>query len=313
MTERLIWLNGNLRSEREAVVSIYDSALLYGDSVFEMLRSFNRIHFRVREHLDRLAAGAVTLGIPVPSPEAMAEALADLTAAHLDAFAPDDEVRTLITASRGVLPLYRQAGLGAGEPWLMICQYPLRWVMSGAGVDYRQGVTGVVTSVPALPDAAVPCHVKHHNRIHFRRAEAEANQRTTARPVWALVVTPDGNAAEATGANCFTVDRRGRLWTPPTSVCLPGISRAFVIELATAAGLQVREGWPADPIREAFFTCTPRCLVPWTGSQAGPIGDGTPGPITRALTAAWIEAVQCDFIRQAMLWENQMECAGVLC
>lgn len=300
-SERSIWLNGQMRPESAAVVSIYDSAMMYGDSLFEMLRSYRLKHFRVEDHLDRLLAGAVTLGIPTPTKKEMLGALDELDRANEKCWAADDEIRTLITVSRGTLPLYLHL---ESRPWLMITQYPLRWVLRGRSRLYRHGVHCISTSIPGFAHAQVPGHLKHHNRIHFRLAEQEAA--TMDPEAWALV--HDGTEAqrpvEATGANLFVV-RNGILRTPPLIRCLPGISRRMVIELAAKLGIAMRLS-PLEPngAEEAFATCTPFGIVPWTRWNDQTIGPGMVGPLTTTLMQAWNEAVGMDAAAQAEAWDR---------
>lgn len=297
---RTIWLNGKLLPEERAVVSLYDSAMMYGDAVYTMLRTFNREPFQWEAHEQRLFRSVDTVGIHPAWLQQLRVSYDELTAANADAFAADDEIRTVITASRGPLPLYPHLEPG---PWVMICQYPLRWVLRGKSHLYRDGVRAVCTEIEPIPERNIPFHVKHHNRLHFRLAELDIASRHGPE-AWALVML-DGCILEATGANWFTVID-GVLHTPAVG-CLPGISRAFVIRLALRLGIRVREdNWldlPTEPGSEAFFTCTPFSIVPCTRINGAPIGDGTPGPITRRLTAAWQGEVDCLFVKQAERWD----------
>ena len=293
-----IWLNGVLLPDDRATVSIYDSAMMYGDSVFEMLRTFNGRHFKVDEHLARLQNSAWTLGLPIP------EALPQLDGLLCyENFRSDDETRTLITIGRGILPLYEPL-FGQPEPWLMICQYPLRWVIAGKSHLYRDGVHAIESSVRQIPGNCIPSHIKHHNRIHFRLAEMEVQRQDP--DAWALVLDQNGCIAEATGANLFIV-RHGYLMTPGKN-CLPGISRNFVLDLARSLGITTLDYITPSMLRkadEAFFTCTPYSIVPCTRFNGAPIGDGKVGSITHSLTRAWCELVDCDFVAQAEKWDAE--------
>lgn len=288
----MIWLNGELLPNDRATVSIYDSAMMYGDSVFEMLRTFNRKHFKVEEHLTRLHYSAAALGLPVPDKLSLDLPLDD-------DFRADDEIRTLVTIGRGLLPIY-----GTPKPWLMVCQYPLRWVLVGKSHLYRTGVHAITSSIRQLPSACVPVHIKHHNRIHFRLAEMEVQRHDP--DAWALVLDHNACIVEATGANLFIV-WHGELLTPSEN-CLPGISRNFVLELVRSLGIPARLDHVTESMMrnatEAFFTCTPFSIVPCTRFNHQPVGDGEIGPVTDSVTHAWIDAVQCDFVQQACSWEK---------
>src|SRR3954464_14057569 len=101
---RVVYLNGELVPEAEARISIYDSALMFGDMVFEMTRSFGKRQFRLREHLERLYASMRFVHIPEPMPLAeMERVCAEVQAANDTVFADDDEHRLMINVSRGPL------------------------------------------------------------------------------------------------------------------------------------------------------------------------------------------------------------------
>jgi len=299
---RHAWLNGRIIPGSEAVVSIYDSAMMYGDSVFEMTRTFNRTRFLNEEHLDRLERSMARLhlrSIPYRRVDIL-NAQDALDRANAESWASDDEVRELITVGRGPLPLYRHL---KPEPWLMICQYPLRWVLQDAAHRYRAGIAGYTTDWRSLPQDCVPSHVKHHNRINFRLAEQAVPEGG-----WAVMQDQEGFLTEATGANLFLATY-SELWTPPIATSLPGISQAFVRTLADTLGIPTRELLFRQPhhapVQEAFFTCTPWSIVPWTSLNGKPIGDGRPGAITKRLTQAWIDSVGCAFVQQAERWEGE--------
>ena len=104
---RLVYFNGHLVPEVDARISIYDSALMFGDMVFEMTRSFNKQQFKLREHIDRLYNGIKILRIPLTmTPEQMEQACLDTIEANDHLFADDDEHRLMIDVSRGLLGIY---------------------------------------------------------------------------------------------------------------------------------------------------------------------------------------------------------------
>src|SRR5512147_2981841 len=105
---RLVNFNGKLVPESEAKLSIYDSALMFGDMVFEMTRSFNGLQFKLREHLERLLAGVKILHIPLEMTlDDLERAVLEAIDANRPAFAEDDEHRVMINVSRGLLGLYQ--------------------------------------------------------------------------------------------------------------------------------------------------------------------------------------------------------------
>ena len=114
---RVVYVNGNFVPEADAKVSIYDSALMFGDMVFEMTRSFNGKQFALRDHIDRLYAGIRTLRIPVEmTPDEMEAAVEQTISANRSAFDPTDEHRIMIDVTRGPLSMYaRVFGCPAGR------------------------------------------------------------------------------------------------------------------------------------------------------------------------------------------------------
>src|SRR4030042_1605059 len=104
---RVVYFNGKFVPETEARLSVYDSALMFGDMVFEMTRSFNKVQFKLREHLERLYASIKMVRIPIAmTMDEMEEAVYRTIEANEPAFAKDDEHRIMIDVSRGLLSLY---------------------------------------------------------------------------------------------------------------------------------------------------------------------------------------------------------------
>ena len=149
---RVVYLNGEFVPEAEAKISIYDSALMFGDMVFEMTRSFNGKQFKLREHIDRLYVGLAILRIPMSmSKDELEEACYKTIEANSKAFDQDDEHRLLIDVSRGLLGIYQNIdGLHKGTN-VVIADFPLRWTVSSMGPLFDTGINAVVTSQRALP------------------------------------------------------------------------------------------------------------------------------------------------------------------
>ena len=149
---RLVYFNGKLVPETEAKISIYDSALMFGDMVFEMTRSFNKNQFKLREHIERLYSGLKILRIPLEmTPEQMLKACQETIEANDHLFKADDEHRLMIDVSRGLLGIYQGIeGLHKGSN-VIIADFPLRWTVVGMGELFKTGINAVVTSQRAIP------------------------------------------------------------------------------------------------------------------------------------------------------------------
>ncbi len=309
MPERVVFFNGVFVPEWEAKLSIYDSALMFGDMVFEMTRSFRKEQFQLREHLERLYDSMRYFRIPSPmSIETMESAALETVECNEAAFAPDDEHRLMINVSRGLLPLYENKGTGlAPGPNVIIADYPLRWTVAGMGRLFSEGVNAVVVPQRAIPASLLEPKVKNRSRVHYKMAMLEASQQK-GKDNWALMLDPDGFIAEGAGANFFIV-KKGVLITPEPRNILRGISRRFVMEQLAASSKipcveRNIEPYDVATADEAFFTATPFCILPVTRFNHEPIGEGAPGLLTRRLLLGWSNLVGVDIEEQIRGWDS---------
>ncbi|MFH1561840.1 MAG: aminotransferase class IV, partial [Nitrospirota bacterium] len=147
---RKVWFNGLIIPESEAKLSIYDSALMYGDVVFEMFRSFNQKIFKFNEHLERLEMSCKILEIDIDFWDCMIPYCEELL--NNNEWQKDDEIRGLINISRGILPMYAEAGMGKSEPNIIMACFPLKYVLKGKSNVYTEGVDVVVPYQRAIPE-----------------------------------------------------------------------------------------------------------------------------------------------------------------
>ena len=303
---RVIWMNGALVPESEAKISVYDSALMFGDMVFEMTRSFGKKQFKLREHLERLYAGIKILHIPLEMTiDEMESHCHETIEANDPLFSDDDEHRLMIDVSRGTLGIYQGVeGLRKG-PNVIIADFPLRWTVAGMGHLFDTGINAVITSQRAIPGSLLDPKIKNRSRIHYLMANIEASN-VSGDDNWALLLDPDGFIAEGTGDNFFIV-KDGVIITPEGRNILRGISRAYVMEeLATQLGMPVVEKniepydvYTAD---EAFMTGTPFCMLPVTHLNSLPIGAGRVGSAFKAILARWSKNIGVDVEQQIKAW-----------
>ncbi len=303
---RVVYLNGEFVAEGEAKVSIFDSALMFGDMIFEMTRSFNKVQFKLEDHVERLLHGAKILRIPLGlDAEDLIRICHETIAANEQAFAKDDEHRLMIDISRGALGIYQSVeGLHSG-PNVIVADFPLRWTVHGMGRLFDLGINAVITSQRAIPATLLDPKIKNRSRIHYLMANIEATQLAGDRN-WALMLDPDGFVAEGTGDNFFIV-KDGRVVSPEGRNILRGVSRRYVMEeLCPGLGIDVEERnvepydvYTAD---EAFMTGTPFCALPVTSLNGLPIGDGNVGPIFETLIAKWGSNVGIDIPKQIKDW-----------
>ena len=306
---RVVYWNGEFVPESEARVSIYDSALMFGDMVFEMTRSFNGVQFKLREHLERLYASMKYVRIPEPmSIDEMESAALETIEANSRAFEVDDEHRLMIDVSRGLLSIYAGIeGLTAG-PNVIIADFPLRWTVASMGHLFESGINVVIPSQRAIPASLIDPKIKNRSRIHYLIANVQASN-NSGEDNWALLLDTDGFIAEGTGDNFFIIKNR-TIISPEGRNILRGISREYVMrELAPQLGLDVVEKniEPYDVFTadEAFMTATPFCVLPVVSLDAEPIGDGKPGEVTSLLLKTWSENVGMDIEGQIKRWDAE--------
>jgi branched-chain amino acid aminotransferase len=311
---RLVYFNGSLVPETEAKISIYDSALMFGDMVFEMTRSFNKKQFKLREHIDRLYAGIKILRIPLEmTPEEMEKACHETIEANDHLFSNDDEHRLMIDVSRGLLGIYQGIeGLHKGCN-VIIADFPLRWTVASMGNLFDRGINAVITSQRAIPSHLLDPKIKNRSRIFYLMANIEAAQ-IAGDNNWALLLDPDGFIAEGTGDNFFIV-KDGVVISPEGRNILRGISRDYVMkELCPQLGIPVMEknfeAYDVYTADEAFMTGTPFCMLPVTSVNGNPIGKGTVGESFNRLINQWSANTGVDIIDQIKGWDIERESNG---
>ena len=305
---RLVHFNGKLVPETEAKISIYDSALMFGDMVFEMTRSCNKKQFKLREHIDRLYVGLKVLRIPLQmTPEEMEKACHETVEANDHLFRDDDEHRLMIDVSRGLLGIYQGIeGLHKG-PNVIIADFPLRWTVATMGVLFEKGINAVITSQRAIPGHLLDPKIKNRSRIFYLMANIEAGQ-VEGDNNWALLLDPDGFVAEGTGDNFFII-KDGVVITPEGRNILRGISREYVMkELCPQLNMPVIEknfeAYDIYTADEAFMTGTPFCALPVTSLNGVPIGKGVVGEGFKRLIAQWSANTGVDIVGQITQWDK---------
>jgi branched-chain amino acid aminotransferase len=314
LSGRVVYLNGEFVPESEAKISIYDSALMFGDMVFEMTRSFNGNQFKLREHIDRLFVGLSILRIPMPlSKDELEAACLETIKANSGNFAPEDEHRLMIDVSRGLLGIYQDIeGLHKGTN-VIIADFPLRWTVSSMGPLFTKGINAVITSQRAIPASLMDPKIKNRSRLFYLSANIEASQYEGDNN-WALLLDTDGFIAEGTGDNFFIIKNKV-IYTPEGRNILRGISRQYIIdEIGPQLDMKVIEKniepydvYTAD---EAFMTGTPFCMLPVTSLNGVPIGTGAVGASFKSLLECWGSNVGVDIAQQIQSWAKDSSSSG---
>lgn len=308
MSERVVYFNGKFVPECEARVSIFDSALMFGDMAFEMTRTFARKPFCLREHLERLYASLKLLEIDCGlTRDEMERATIETLDRNLATEADDMEWWIMHDVSRGPLELYRSAFPEGIRPTVSINCWPMITHMGRFAPTYASGAHLVIVAQQAIPAHLLDAKAKTRSRVHYQLAQLQAQRMGEGR--WAVLLDPDGFLAEGSGWNIFLV-KDGVLLTPEPRNILLGVSRATTIELARELGIPVRETnlgrYEALQADEVFCTASSYCLVHATTFEGQPVGTGKPGPVFQKLSDAWQQRVGLDFVAQAQSYAQRL-------
>lgn len=300
-SRRLVYINGKYVPENEAKISIFDSALMFGDMVFEMTRSFNKKQFKLKEHLERLLYGVKIYRIPLNLDISELEKICLETVERNDEFFEStDEHRLMINISRGPLGIYAPIFNNKIEPTVVVADFPLKWTVASMGKLYDEGVNAVLVSQRAIPAHLMDPKIKNRSRVFYQLANIEASK-IKGENNWALLLDENGRVAEGTGCNFFII-KNNKILTPKGVDGLIGISRNYIFELCEQLKLECLEAdiepfhvYDAD---EAFMTATPFCLLPVKSLNSVIIGDGKFGKISKKLIEKWSENVGVNIIDQ---------------
>ncbi|HUJ84157.1 MAG TPA: branched-chain-amino-acid transaminase [Candidatus Acidoferrales bacterium] len=284
-SELVVYIDGQYYPKSQAKISVYDHGFLYGDGVFEGIREYNGVVFKLKEHIDRLyrSAHAIALNMPLTKEEMTKAVVETLQKNKMK----DSYIRLVV--SRGVGDL----GLDPRK-----CPKPTVIVITDtisirAGNAKETGITTMFSWVRRNPVDATSHEIKSLNYLNSVLAKIEAN-------AWgvdeALCLESNGCIAEGVGENVFIV-KDGELLTPPTSTgALAGITAEVVTQIAaklhiklTVTNLTPFMMFTAD---EAFFTGTAMEMVPIREVNKRQIGTGKPGPVTKKLIAEFQKVIE---------------------
>ncbi len=284
MAKGKVSIDGRVVDADDARVSVFDRGFLYGDSVFEVFRTYDGVPFAERAHLERLKRSADRLLIPMP---VSLDTLSSEVRATLDE-AGEGEWYVRVVITRGIGPLTYD---------LTTAMTPLR-VIIAAPVSppprehYEKGIAVTLLEASRPTDDERASGAKASNYLANLLAVHEAKKEGAEE---ALMIGRRGQILEGASSNIFIV-KDGRVRTPePQAGVLVGITRATILDAAAAAGIEVDEGevLPEDLYRadEAFITSSIREVMPVVSADGRTIGTGKPGPVTKRLHQAYLRAV----------------------
>ena len=294
----MVNVNGRISDEAHAVISVFDHGFLFGEGIYETLRTYNGEPFLFDRHMRRLRQSAAMLKLALPLEDRQIAERFDQTmrAAGLGPFdsaqggrsgGGEAYIRLLVTRGIGDLT-YDPAA--TPEPSFVVIVKPHVDLEEAV---YERGVrVALVSIIRNHPDTVNPL-IKSNNLLNCALAMQEAVRRGAFE---GLMRNYRGELAEFSTANLFVV-KGGAALTPPLDAgLLPGITREFLFEVGADAGVPVREQALKDPdlfgADEAFLTSTTREIVPIVVVDDRTIGSGKPGPVTRALLQRFREKAQ---------------------
>jgi len=281
----LVYVNGHFLPKEEAMVSVFDHGFLYGDGIYETLRSYGGRIFLLQKHLSRLrqSADAVSLALPLP-PEKIGEALREAITVNK---VQDAYIRLHISRGPGEIGL---------DPAL--CPAPTMVIVTKPFHDYprelyENGVNVAIVQTRRNHPLALPPSIKSTNFLNNILAKIESLRSGAYE---GILLNWKGYVAEGTISNIFTV-KKGVLMTPSLeSGILEGVTRDLVLHLARTAGIRTRELQmrPRDLLHaeECFITNSTIEVMPVTAVDGHTVGDGRPGEVTKTLMQAYRSEVQ---------------------
>lgn len=288
-----IYLNGKLVDDKKARISVFDHGLLYGDGVFEGIRTYDALVFRLKEHIDRLyrSADAIELKIPMTKVKMIEAVLRTLKANRLK----DSYIRLVVTRGIGDLGLDPRK---CSKPTVFIITHKIALYPKEF---YQKGLRIVTAATRRNFPQALDPRIKSLNYLNNILAKIDAIKAGTEE---AIMLTHDGYVAECTGDNIFIVKGR-TLVTPPVNIgALEGITRDAVIILAGKMEIPFYERiLKMDDVygaEEVFLTGTAAEIIPVVKIDKRRIGSGKPGALTLRLMAEFKSLTKVDGVRYAV-------------
>jgi branched-chain amino acid aminotransferase len=271
-------VNGLITPGRDAVVSVFDHGFLYGDGIYETMRTYRQRPFLYDRHMRRLhdSARMIALDLPFTDDDLFLQIRDTMAAAVLEG--GEAYIRVLVTRGIGELTYDPRA---TPTPSVVIIVKPQ---VDPPPDTYARGVRAVMVDVVRNHPDSVNPRIKNNNLLNCALAAQQAIRRGGYE---GIMRNYRGELSECTTANLFTV-KHGMALTPPLeSGLLPGITREFLFDIGKDLGIVVREQLLRDEdlftADEAFLTSTTREVVPITTVDDRTIGNGRPGPVTTAL------------------------------
>jgi len=300
MPQRVVYFQGQFQPESQARISIFDAGFLYGETAFEMTRTFGGVPFRLREHLLRLQSTLDYLEIdPGLSLDEWETLTLETLRRNLPTEAPDVDWHVRHDVTRGPGELFTPLFPEGPQPTVCISCWPLLRQMGRMAPAYDHGVAVVISPQQSIPPSLIDPRAKTRSRVHFQLAQQQARK---IGPVWPVLTDARGHLTEGPSWNILVL-RDESLYSPPSDLILHGISREVTFQAAERLGLKTAE---TDLTRdfvlqadEIYCTATSFGMLPCIAFEGQPISNARPGPWYQRLLAEWRSIIQFDFVAQA--------------
>jgi branched-chain amino acid aminotransferase len=297
--QRVVYLNGKIIPESEAVIPFRDRGVKYGDAVFDTTRTFGHKIFKLKEHLDRFYRSLKYLRIdPGISQTELSRVTEEILARNLPLIDKHEDYWVTQRVTRGLDPAETSHFPDFPGPTVIVECLPLP--LKQRATLYRDGLDVMTPSVRRTAPDMISPRAKTHNYLNMVLADLEVGAQNPA--ALAVLLDHNGNVAEGKGSNFFVVEE-GVIKTPHERFVLPGISRATVFDLAASLKIPLIEKdidlfdvYNAD---EAFVSSTSFCVCPVRTVNGQKIADGKiPGPVTKRIMDAYVKLVNYDWVGQ---------------
>jgi len=286
-----IYIDGKLYNKKDAKVSIFDHGFLYGDGVFEGIRSYKRLVFHLKEHIDRLyeSADAIMLKVSLTKSQ-MIKAVCDTLKTNK---LTDAYIRLIITRGEGDLGLDPRKCNGNSKIIIItdkIALYPKKY--------YKNGLSIITAKTQQNSMKALSPQIKSLNYLNNILAKIEAIKAGSEE---AIMLNYKGYVTECTGDNLFIV-KKGIVYTPKLSLgLLKGITRDAVITIAKKNKIKIKmDTFKCDRVYKAdecFLTGTAAEIIPVVKVDGKRIGDGKPGKLTNLFLREFHKFTKTDGVK----------------
>ena len=286
-----IYIDGKLYHKKDAKISIFDHGFLYGDGVFEGIRSYKRLVFHLKEHIDRLyeSADAIMLKVSLTKPQ-MIKAVCDTLKTNK---LTDAYIRLIITRGEGDLGLDPRKCNGNSKIIIItdkIALYPKEY--------YKNGLSIITAKTQQNSMKALSPQIKSLNYLNNILAKIEAIKAGSEE---AIMLNYKGYVTECTGDNLFIV-KKGIVYTPKLSLgLLKGITRDAVIAIAKKNKIKIKmDTFKCDRVYKAdecFLTGTAAEIIPVVKVDGMRIGNGKPGKLTNLFLREFHKFTKTDGVR----------------